>query len=122
MKSSLVRSVSAVAVLAAFAFAPLAFANPFGGAISGVSRAPAFGARVHAIIYNGGERADFTVAGDGDTTLNVIVKNSYGDVITRTSGPGDQCHVFWYPSSTATYYIYVVNEGSVYNEYRWRAF
>jgi len=73
--------------------APLAAsANPLGGSITGVHRAPASGMGIHRILYRGGERADFSFAGDGDTTLNVIVRDENGF------------------------------EVSVYNQYVWRAY
>lgn len=119
------KTLIATTLLTAFAFLAQpqgAMANPLGGAFGGVHRAPARGAGVHTAIYNANERADFTVHGDGDTTLNVIVKDAAGNIVTRTSGPGDRCHVQWYPRQTQVYTIYVVNEGNVYNEYRYRGF
>jgi hypothetical protein len=115
--------VAALALLVApLALATTAFADPTGGAVSGVNRCPANGTSVHMIMYNGGEQADFTVDGDGDTTLNVIVKDAGGNEVLRTTGPGDSIHVKWTPPQTGTYFIFVVNEGGVYNQYRWKAY
>ena len=122
MTTYLHRCVAALALMLPLALATQVNANPPGGPISGVNRAPAFGAGVHRVIYNGGEQADFSIAGDGDTTLNLIVRDANGVEIVRTRGPGDRCHVSWTPSRTAAFYIYVVNEGSVYNQYTWRAY
>jgi hypothetical protein len=122
MTTFLYRCVAAVTLVLPLALAADVSANPPGGAIAGVNRAPAFGAGVHRIVYNGGEQADFSVAGDGDTTLNVIVKDANGVEIVRTRGPGDRCHVNWIPGFTGAFYIYVVNEGGVYNQYTWRAY
>ena len=93
-----------------------------GGELAGTSRVAANGSNVHTIVYNGGEQADFAIAGDGDTALNIVVKDGAGNVITRTRGPGDRARVTWNPSRTMTYYVYVINAGSVYNEYSWRAY
>jgi hypothetical protein len=120
MKTLLV-SLSAAALFAILSVCP-ASANPTLGASSGVHRAPAFGAGLHVITYNAGEQADFSVTGDHDTTLNIVVKDEFGNVITRTTGPGDVAHVWWTPNRTGAFYIYVVNEGSVYNQYSWRAY
>jgi hypothetical protein len=122
MMTSLYRCVAALALVLPLALATEVKANPTGGALGGVNRAPALGAGVHRIVYNGGEQADFSVVGDGDTTLNVIVKDANGVEIVRTRGPGDRCHVSWQVGRTGAYYIYVVNEGVVYNQYTWRAF
>lgn len=122
MKTCILRTVACLALLASLAVTPFVAANPPGGSVSGVSRVPAFGANVHKIVYKGGEQADFSVTGDGDTTLNVIVRDRFGNEVVRTRGPGDRCRVTWRPSLTAEYFIYVVNDGNVYNEYRWHGF
>jgi hypothetical protein len=113
-------SLCSVAVVAALA--ALSFADPTGGAKSGMGRAPAFGSDVHTITYNAGEVADFAIVGDGDSTLNIIVKDAAGDVIVRTTGAGDRAHVSWVPSRTQAYTIFVINEGAVYNQYTYRAY
>jgi hypothetical protein len=118
---TLFASISSALLFAVLAACP-ASANPTLGANSGVHRAPAYGAGLHVITYNAGERADFSVTGDHDTTLNILVKDEFGNVVTRTTGPGDVAHVWWTPSRTTTFTIYVVNEGSVYNQYSWQAY
>jgi hypothetical protein len=109
-----------LALIAALA-AP-SFADPTLGTVTGFNRAPAFGAGVHLITYNAGQVADFAIAGDGDTTLNIVVKDAFGNVIVRTTGPGDRAHVSWVPNRTQQYTIYVVNEGGVYNQYSYRGY
>lgn len=52
----------------------------------------------------------------------MIVKDENGREVVRTTGPGDRGHVSWTPSRTQVYAIYIVNSGSVYNEYQWRAY
>jgi hypothetical protein len=104
------------------AFAMPTFANPTFGQVNGVNRAPAFGSGVHTITYNGGEQADFSINGDHDTALNIIVRDQFGNVVVSTSGPGDVAHVSWTPNRTQTYTIYVVNSGRVYNQYSYRAY
>ena len=113
-------SLCSVALMVAFA-AP-SFADPSFGTVSGVNRAPAFGAGVHTITYNAGQVADFSIVGDGDTTLNIVVKDAFGNVVTSTTGPGDRAHVSWVPSRTQTYSIYVINQGGVYNQYTYRGY
>jgi hypothetical protein len=117
---TVVAAFCSIAMIAALAMPT--FANPTFGTVTGVNRAPAFGAGVHTITYNGGEQADFSIVGDHDTTLNIVVKDAFGNVITRTTGPGDVAHVAWVPSRTQTYTIYVVNEGAVYNQYSYRGY
>ena len=52
----------------------------------------------------------------------ITVRDANGVEITRTTGPGDRCHVSWTPRRTGAFTIYVVNEGGVYNQYTWRAY
>jgi hypothetical protein len=122
MKTSLMRCVTVLALLVSMGLASTVSADPVGGSISGVSRAPAYDTNVHRIVYFGGEQADFSIVGDGDTTLNLVVRDANGFVVARTTGPGDRCHVNWTPARTGVFYISVVNEGGVYNEYSWRAY
>ena len=46
----------------------------------------------------------------------------FGNTVLRTTGRGDSFNVNWQVARTGIYTIFVVNEGGVYNEYRWRAY
>lgn len=117
------KTIAALTVFAALlGIAGPVAADPVGGPISGTSRVQANAVNVHTVMYRGGEQADFRVTGDGDTTLNLVVRDGLGNVVVRTSGPGDRAHVTWRPSATANYYISVINSGSVYNQYSYRAY
>lgn len=122
MRKLVVCSVVALGLLGLIGFAQTASADPVGGPISGVSRVPALGMNLHLVTYQGGEQADFAIVGDGDTTLNVMVKDQNGNIVLRTQGRGDNFRVSWQVARTGVYSIYVINEGGVYNEYGWRAF
>ena len=122
MKTIIIRSVACLALLTSLSLASTVRADPLGGSVSGVSRVSAYRTNLHRIVYKGGELADFSIAGDGDTALNIIVRDEFGNEVVRTRGAGDRARVTWRPSRTATYFIYVVNEGGVYNEYGWRGF
>jgi hypothetical protein len=117
---TVVAALCSALLLAAFA-AP-SFADPTFGTVTGINRAPAFGAGVHFITYNAGEVADFMVVGDGTTALNILVKDAFGNVIVRTTGPGGRAHVSWIPNRTQQYTIYVNNDGAVYNQYVYRGY
>jgi hypothetical protein len=122
MKRFVACSVVAIGLMSIMALAQTALANPPGGPISGVSRVAANGANLHLVTYSGGERADFAIVGDGDTTLNVIVKDQNGNVVLRTQGRGDRFNVNWTVHRTSIFSIFVINEGGVYNQYVWRAY
>jgi hypothetical protein len=118
MKS--IASLACVAVL--LGFASFAVADPVGGPISGTTRVEARGVNVHKVLYRGGEQADFAIAGDGDTALNIVVHDANGNVVLRTRGPGDVARATWRPNQTGYFYISVINEGGVYNRYTYRAY
>lgn len=113
---------SLTGVAALLLVASIASADPVGGPSSGLTMVPAYAVNVHKVLYRGGERADFAIKGDGDTTLNLVVRDAAGNEVIRTRGPGDRAYLYWYPTRTGYYYISVVNEGSVYNQYGFRAY
>ena len=53
---------------------------------------------------------------------DIVVKDANGFEVGRTRGPGDSCRATWRPATTGVFYIFVVNEGSVYNQYEWIAY
>jgi hypothetical protein len=114
--------VSLTCLAAVLTFASIASADPVGGPIGGVTRVQAHATNVHKILYRGGEQADFMIVGDGDTTLNVVVRDGAGNIVFRTTGAGDRFNVSWRPARTGFFYISVVNEGRVYNQYTYRAY
>src|SRR6516225_3289136 len=108
------RTIASVAsLLVVLGFASFAAADPPGGPITGIARVSAFSVNVHKVLYTGGEQADFSIAGDGDTTLNLVVRDAAGNEIVRTRGPGDRCRATWRPARTGYFYISVVNQGGV---------
>ena len=114
--------VMCTGLAAMLAFASFVVANPVGGPITGTTRVQAYAVNVHKVLYRGGEQADFAIAGDGDTTLNIVVHDANGREVCRTSGPGDRARATWNPRQTGYFYISVINEGGVYNQYSYRAY
>jgi hypothetical protein len=118
MKS--IKALTGVAVL--LLVTSLVVADPVGGPSVGMTRVAAGGVNVHKVLYRGGEQADFAIIGDGDTTLNLAVRDAGGRVVIRTTGPGDRARVTWHPARTGYFYISVINEGIVYNQYAFKAY
>ena len=117
------KSIATVICLTvAMGFASFAAANPLHGEIRGVTLVAAHSVNVHKVLYRGGEQADFAIRGDGDTTLNLVVRNAFGNIVVSTSGPGDIARVTWRPNHTGYFYISVVNSGGVFNRYVYRAY
>jgi hypothetical protein len=113
---------SSTCIAALLFVASVASADPVGGPSGGLTMVRANSANVHKVLYRGGEQADFAIKGDGDTTLNLVVRDAAGNEIVRTRGPGDRAHVYWRPTQTGYFYISVVNEGRTYNQYGFRAY
>lgn len=113
---------SAACLLIILSVSSIAVADPVGGPIGGTTRVQANSVTVHTVMYRGGEQADFAIAGDGDTTLNLVVRDGSGREVARTSGPGDVARVTWRPTFTGVFHISVINSGGVYNQYSYRAY
>ncbi len=71
------------------------------------------------IVFKAKELAEFALIGDGDTDLDVIVKDARGRVVAEDTDPitrsSDICVCRWYPDSEQEYTIIIYNRGKVYN-------
>jgi hypothetical protein len=123
VKEFKMKSIAALAsVVVLLGMTAFASADPVPGPSGGVARVEARDVNVHKVLYRGGEQADFAIVGDGDTTLNIVVRDANGNELARTTGPGDRCRATWRPDQTGYFYISVINEGNVYNRYTFRAY
>lgn len=73
---------------------------------------------IYNVAFRGGESAMLQISGDGDTDLDLIVKDEYGNVICVSDGAGDDESCRWTPQWTGNFRIEVRNLGSVWNRYR----
>jgi hypothetical protein len=71
------------------------------------------------IEFKGKELAEFFVIGDGDTDLDLVVKDATGKVVAEDVDPAerasDLCVARWTPAQDGVYSIYIINLGAVYN-------
>jgi hypothetical protein len=71
------------------------------------------------IVFKGRERAIFSVIGDGDTTLDLVIKDAKGRIVAEDVGPAtrgsDLCLCRWTPDEEQEYTIVIYNHGKVYN-------
>jgi len=74
------------------------------------------------IVFEGGKLAEFVLIGDGDTDLDVIVKDAAGNIVAKDIDPpadegggSDICVCRWLPKETAEFTIVISNRGSVLN-------
>lgn len=72
---------------------------------------------IYHIYFYGGELAEVLVIGDGDTDLDLVVYDEFGNVVASDLDFSDICLAQWVPAYTAEFRIEVTNHGSVYNVY-----
>jgi hypothetical protein len=94
------------------------FAGAVGGPRSNTTRVNARATDQYTIGFRGGEAARITVAGDGDTDLDLYVYDEFGNLIVKDDDNTDYCVVSWTPRFTGPFTVRVVNRGGVYNQYR----
>lgn len=80
------------------------------------------GVHVLKITYKGGELAEFFAIGDGDTDIDVVVKDSNDKVVAQDVDPpaekgggSDLCMCRWRPKEDEEFTIIIINQGKVYN-------
>ncbi|MCU0950225.1 MAG: hypothetical protein MUC68_03995 [Burkholderiaceae bacterium] len=95
-----------------------AVAGAVGGPKASTTRVEANSQDVFNVRFFGGELARVSIIGDGDTDLDLVVKDRFGDVVCRADGNSDAETCRFVPDVTATYRIEVRNLGRVYNAYR----
>lgn len=75
-------------------------------------------ARDYSVIreeFRGGEIAEVSLVGDGDTDLDLLVFDENGNEICKADGLSDREFCRWTPAWTGTFVIGVANLGRVYN-------
>lgn len=73
---------------------------------------------IFRVRFRGGEWAEVTVIGDGDTDLDLHVYDENGSLIDSDTDATDIAYCSWIPRWTGTFRIEVKNWGSMYNRYR----
>ena len=107
-----------LALALTFAFAPLADAGRMGGPGSDTARCEAYGSVTYHERFYGGETAVVSIAGDGDTDLDLFVYDGAGRLVAQGIGLSDRETVRFYVPAAGTYRVVVRNLGGVYNLYR----
>jgi hypothetical protein len=87
------------------------------GATRHVDRVLARQKDIYRVRFVGGELAKIGVIGDGDTDLDLYVRDEFGNEIARDDDRTDRCYVQWTPKWTGVFTIEVHNLGRVYNDY-----
>lgn len=80
------------------------------------------GAYALKITYKPKELAEFFVIGDGDSDLDLFIKDSKGKIVTKDEDPpaaqgggSDLCYCRWQPKEEEEYTIIIINYGEIEN-------
>jgi len=73
---------------------------------------------IYRVTFRGGEAAMVALSGDGDTDLDLIIRDENGNVVCASQSAGDDEVCRFYPRWTGPFRIEVKNLGGVYNHYR----
>lgn len=71
----------------------------------------------YTVTFRGGEEAIVAISGDGDTDLDLLVYDEYGNLVAADDGYSDDAIVRFYPRRTGRFIIRVKNIGRVANEF-----
>ncbi|MCH8543379.1 MAG: hypothetical protein LAT61_07410 [Alcanivorax sp.] len=69
------------------------------------------------VYFEGGKPAEVALVGDGDTDLDLVIYDEYGNVICASVSWNDREHCAWQPRWTGPFTIEVSNLGGVWNAY-----
>lgn len=78
--------------------------------------------KTYSVNFNGGERADVAISGNGSSDLDLYVYDQNGNEVCHSTSYGDDEHCIFYPRWTGPFLIKVVNVGSYANYYRISAY
>lgn len=95
----------------------VAFAGPTLGPGSGVRRVAANSTMIFNETFRGGELAVVSIAGDGDTDLDLYVFDNNGRLVARAIGLTDRETISFIPRLTSNFRIEVRNLGNVWNQF-----
>jgi hypothetical protein len=95
--------------------APEVFGGALGGATYASRRINGNSRATLSCTYVGGRYAEMYLKGDGDSDLDFLLYDAYGNLVDSDTDSSDSAHFVWYANQTMTYRVVVVNHGSVYN-------
>lgn len=98
--------------------ADLAYARgAVGGAyvVSGTVYASSY--QVYACEFEGGEMAHIAVVGDGDSDLDIIIMDANKKIVASDESYDLDCEVMFMPEETGVYYMKVVNNDDICNNF-----
>ena len=118
---SALKTLSALFTLSCLACTALtspAAASPSSGVKYDVHRVEGYSTDTFYVSFWGGEEGAILISGDGDTDLDLLVFDEYGNLVGSDTDRSDDCVVRLLPRWTGTFRIEVRNLGHVYNQYQ----
>ena len=88
-----------------------------GGAAQHVDAVDAGASDHYELMFYGREWAEVAVIGDGDTDLDLYVRDENGNVVCEDTDSTDTMYCAWKPKFDGNFTISIKNYGEVYNEY-----
>lgn len=89
-----------------------------GGARHDIHRVEALDADLFELTFTEKREAIVSIAGDGETDLDLYIYDRHGNLIVCDEGTSDSCTVRFWPFRTGTFRIVVRNRGKVFNVYK----
>lgn len=71
----------------------------------------------HQVVFRGMEPAAVLLAGDGDTDLDLIIRDQNGNIVASDTDNTDFCYCVWTPLWTGKFTVEVLNLGTIRNTY-----
>ena len=112
------KALATIITVLSLAAAGSASAGAVNGPQATTTRVEAHDSDVFNVRFFGGQLARVSIRGDGDTDLDLIIKDRYGNEVCRADGLRDVETCRFEPENTGTYHIEVRNLGNVWNRYR----
>ena len=72
----------------------------------------------YRVVFNGGQLAEASIAGDGSGDLDLLVYDENDHLVCRSTGSSDREYCQWWPRWTGPFRIEIQNLGTAANLYR----
>jgi hypothetical protein len=73
---------------------------------------------VYRVVFNGGQLAEASIAGDGSGDLDLLIYDENDHLVCRSTGSSDREYCQWWPRWTGPFRIEIQNLGTAANLYR----
>jgi len=117
-RKTLISTLLATSLMAAAALTTSASAGDVEGPGCATHQVQARSTDLFRVTFTGEQPAWVSIRGDGDTDLDLEIRDDGGNRICMADGTSDSEMCRWTPRRTGAFEVRVMNPGPVYNEYR----